>query len=176
MQNCEIIRAIHNVTAELFSMMIGLELEPGVPRIDRTSPSVENGVMAIVGITGPWVGTGIISCSSEFACLLSNAFLMTDATVVNEEVLDAVGELGNMIIGNFKNAAEAAVGPLKLTVPTVIAGKTFLSKSLRNNDWIVMPFKSGDHSVEVRIWFAPVAPSQVPAGSGSVLHHSQLLR
>src|ERR1700755_3707015 len=102
MQNSEIIQATQSVTAELFSTMIGLDLEPCDPRIDRTSPSIDNGVMAIVGITGPWVGTGIISCSAEFACLLSNAFLMTDCDVVNEEVLDAIGELGNMIIGNFQ--------------------------------------------------------------------------
>jgi chemotaxis protein CheX len=84
---------------------------------------------------------------------------MTEASAVNEEVLDAVGELTNMIIGNFKTAAEAVVGALGLSVPTVIFGRNFMSKSLGNNDWLVMPFKCGDDTFEIRVWFAPAAES-----------------
>ena len=55
---------------------------------------------------------------------------MTESPAVNEEVLDAVGELTNMIIGNVKTVAEAIVGPLNLSVPTVIYGRNFTSRSL----------------------------------------------
>jgi chemotaxis protein CheX len=159
MQRSEIIQAVHAATAEVFSTMLGVEVEPVPVRTDRSNPSVVEGVMAFVGIAGPWMGSGVISCSASFACRICELFLMTEASAVNEEVLDAVGELTNMIIGNFKTAAEAVVGPLGLSVPTVIYGRNFMSKSLGNNDWLVMPFQCGDDTFEIRVWFAPAAES-----------------
>jgi chemotaxis protein CheX len=161
MQRQGIIDAVHSATTEVFSTMLGMEVAPAATHMDQASPSVNDGVMAFVGVAGPWMGSGIISCSAAFACQLCATFLMTEATAVNEEVLDAVGELANMVIGNFKTAAEAVVGPLNLSVPTVIYGRNFTSKSLGNNDWIVMPFQCGEESFEIRIWFAPAAESSV---------------
>jgi chemotaxis protein CheX len=159
MERQDIIQAVHSATAEVFSTMLGIEVETAPVHTDRSNPSVTEGVMAFVGIAGPWVGSGVISCSASFACRVCELFLMTEASAVNEEVLDAVGELANMVIGNFKTAAEALVGSLGLSVPTVIYGRNFTSKSLGNNDWLVLPFKCGDDTFEVRVWFAPAAES-----------------
>jgi len=159
MNRQEVINAVHSSTAEVFSTMLGLEVQPADVHTDKASPAVNEGVMAFVGIAGPWVGSGVICCSAAFACRLCELFLMTEAPAVNEEVLDAVGELANMVIGNFKTAAEAVVGALGLSVPTVIYGRNFTSKSLGNNDWLVMPFTCGDESFEIRVWFAPAAES-----------------
>ncbi len=159
MQKQDIIQAVQSATAEVFSTMLGVEIETAPVRTDRTNPSVVEGVMAFVGIAGPWVGSGVISCTASFACRLCGLFLMTEASAVNEEVLDAVGELTNMIIGNFKTAAETMVGSLGLGVPTVIYGRNFTSRSLGNNDWLVLPFKCGDDTFEVRVWLAPATES-----------------
>jgi chemotaxis protein CheX len=161
MQRQDIIQAVQSATAEVFSTMLGVEIENAPIRTDHSNPSVVEGVMAFVGIAGPWVGSGVISCSASFACRICELFLMTEASAVNEEVLDAVGELANMIIGNFKTAAEAVIGGLGLSVPTVIYGRNFTSKSLGNNAWLVLPFKCGEDTFEVRVWFAPAAESTV---------------
>lgn len=170
MQRQEIIDAVHSATLEVFSTMLGMEVTPAETHLDRASPSVNDGVMAFVGVAGPWMGNGVISCSASFACWLCATFLMTEATSVNEEVLDAVGEVANMVIGNFKTAAEAAVGPLNLSVPTVIYGRNFTSKSLGNSDWVVMPFHCNGETFEIRIWFAPAAESNV---ARHVVNHMQ---
>jgi CheY-specific phosphatase CheX len=75
-----------------------------------------------------------------------------------------------MVIGNFKTAAEAVVGPLNLSVPTVIYGRNFTSRSMGNNDWVVMPFKCEDESFEIRIWFAPASESTI---ARHVVNHMQ---
>lgn len=155
----EIIEAVQAATSEVFTTMLGMEVKPKDVTTDTGCPAVNDGVMAVVGIAGPWMGNGIISCNAAFACKLCELFLMTEAPAVNEEVLDAVGELANMVIGNFKTAAEAAVGPLGLSVPTVIYGRNFTSRSLGSNEWIVLPFECGENELEVRIWFAPAAES-----------------
>lgn len=170
MQREEIVSAVHSATAEVFSTMLGLDVSTAEIHMDQASPSINEGVMAFVGVAGPWMGNGVISCSATFACRLCATFLMTEANAVNEEVLDAVGEIANMVIGNFKTAAEGIVGPLNLSVPTVIYGRNFTSKSLGNNDWIVMPFECEGEKFEIRIWFAPAAESTV---TRHVVNHMQ---
>lgn len=161
MQRDEIINAIHSATAAVFSTMLGMDVVPEPAHLDHTSPSVSDGIMAFVALAGPWMGNGVMCCSARFACRLCATFLMTEAAAVNEEVLDAVGEIANMVVGNFKTAAEVIVGPLNLSVPTVIYGRNFTSKSLGNSEWIVMPFECDGDKLEVRIWFAPAAEASV---------------
>ena len=139
--------------------MLGVEIVPEPPHIVKSCPAINNEVMAFLGLSGPWVGGGVLTCSAEFACRLCELFLTTETPALNEEVLDAIGELANMIIGNFKTAAEAIVGPLGLSVPTVIYGRNFISKSVGSSNWIIMPFTCGEDTFEVRFWFACVADS-----------------
>jgi chemotaxis protein CheX len=172
MQEQQIIQAVHAATVEVFLTMLGVEVEPAPVRADQSNPSIVEGLMAFVGISGPWVGSGMVSCTAAFACRICELFLMTEASAVNEEVLDAVGELANMIIGNFKTAAEAEVGALGLSVPTVIYGKNFMSKSLGNKDWLVMPFQCGDDTFEIRIWLAPATESNA---TRHIVNHMQTI-
>src|SRR5580693_4193843 len=98
--------------ADVFSTMLGLQMTIKPAYADPNAPTIADGVLAFVGIAGAWTGAGAISCSAAFACQICNQLLMTEACSVNEEVLDAVGEVANMIIGNFKTAAEEYLGPL----------------------------------------------------------------
>jgi chemotaxis protein CheX len=161
MDRQEIIEAVHSATSLVFSTMMDLEVLTGPAHIETTSPSTTEGVMAFVGLAGPWVGSGVIACGSATACRLSSLFLMAETSEVNEDVLDAVGELANMIFGNFKTAAEVVVGPLGLSVPTVIYGKNFVSRSLGKSEWIVIPFECPDGPFEIRIWFTPATDSHL---------------
>ena len=169
MQRQQIVQAVWSSTAAVFSTMLGLEVEPIEIFADKTSPAMDDGVMSFVGITGTWVGSGILSCSAAFACRLCDLFLLTQVPAVNEEVLDAIGELANMIVGNFKTSAEEEVGPLGLSVPTVVYGRNFTSKSPGSNDWLVMPFRCGEDRFEVRLWFAPASESTLYRHGGSML-------
>src|ERR1039458_530241 len=108
-----------------------------------------------------WAGTGCVSCSPVLACRVCSHMLMTETTAVNEEVLDAVAELTNMIIGSVKNDLERELGPLGLSIPTVVFGKNFRTKSAGHAEWIVRRFHWDSDAFEVRIC---LAPSEHPAG------------
>jgi CheY-specific phosphatase CheX len=60
-------------------------------------------------------------------------------------------ELTNMIVENFKNDPEQRLGPTGLSIPTVIHGRNFSTRSLRREDWIVVPFLCGEHLPEVKV-------------------------
>jgi chemotaxis protein CheX len=154
-----IVQYVNTAAAEVFSTMLGLDLAPGPTRIESHGPTMSDGVFAFIGLTGEWNGSGAISCSSAFACRISSQLLGSESSFVNEEVLDAIGEVTNMIIGNFKTLAEEHVGPLGLSIPTVIFGHNFVSRTKGRNSWVVMPFQSEDSTLEVRLRLAPATES-----------------
>ncbi len=160
-----IIEYMRTSTADVFSTMLGMELSTEPEYTDENAPTVSDGLLAFVGMAGAWAGTGVISCSAPFACRISNQFLMSDCQSVNEEVLDAVGEVANMIVGNFKTMIEEHLGPLGLSIPTVIYGRNFTSRSLGTSSWIVLPFRCEDETFTIRCCLAPAKePLMVRAG------------
>jgi chemotaxis protein CheX len=100
----------------VFATMLGVEVTPGKPYVQKKVPASAEGVMSMIGLAGPWTGAGSIVCSAECACKLASFLLMTEYPAVNDEVLDAVAELTNMIIGSFKTLIEPRTGPLGLSI------------------------------------------------------------
>ena len=126
---------------EVFSTMLGVELaEEPVSATETGGPEINDGVVSLIGLAGPWVGAGSITCSPEVACRICGHMLQMDVPAVNEEVLDTVAELTNMIIGSVKNDLEPDLGPLCLSIPTVVFGRNFRTKSAGSAEWIVVRF------------------------------------
>jgi CheY-specific phosphatase CheX len=150
-----IIAAVLSATQDVFSTMLNLPIEPGPTSEESCDPANFNGVVALVAIAGDWVGSGRISCSSKFACQLAAALMMCPVyEAVNEEVLDGVGEVSNMIVGNVKTFLEETLGGLALGIPTVVFGHNYSTRSA-NVVWNVVPFHSGDETIEVRFCLMP---------------------
>lgn len=155
----EIIPAVLSATQEVFSTMLSLPLEPVPAREEASDPGAFDGVVALVGVAGDWVGTGRISCSARFACRIAGALLMSPPyEAVNEDVLDGVAEVANMIIGNVKTFLEERLGSMALSIPTVVFGRNYQTRSAKVLRWNVVPFRSGDEIVEVRFCLMPGTP------------------
>ena len=152
----EVFCAIRESTAAVFSTMVGLEISPGDP-VQQDDPPPLNGVMALLGFTGDWVGTGVLYCHERLACRLSSAMLMTQIVEVNNDVLDGIGELANMVIGNVKDRLESIVGALAMSVPTVVYGRNFQTRATVHRKWLIVPFQIGDDTLEVRLCLSPKA-------------------
>jgi len=152
----EIIPAVISATEAVFSTMLNLPLEPVPPHEEASDPAAFDGVVALVGVAGEWVGTGRISCSARFACQIAGALLMSEPyAAVNEEVLDAIAEVSNMIIGNVKTFLEERLGSMVLSLPTVVFGRNYVTRSAGVLHWNVVPFRSGDEAIEVRFCLMP---------------------
>ena len=146
-----IVAAVQQAAESVFSMMLGLRVQIQ-PHQTVDQPDPVNGVVALLGFTGPWAGTGVVYCDERFACKIGSAMLMTEVTEINGDVLDGLGEVANMILGNLKESLEPHTGPLGLSVPTVVYGKNFSTRSAIKAAWTLVPFKSGDDGrFEVRV-------------------------
>ena len=88
--------------------------------------------------------------------------LMTESTAVDEDVLDAVAELTNMIIGSVKTDLEEHLGPLGLSIPTVVFGRNFRTRSAGNTEWIVVRFHWDDDCLLVKLCLTPAERAAYP--------------
>lgn len=160
--NEEIAQLICANAEKVFSTMLGLPLEAGPMTVQKALLGPDGGVVCLLGFAGQWSGSGSIRCSEALARAISGKLLLSDFDSVNEEVLDAMGEIANMIIGNFKDDAAFKLGPLGLSTPTVIYGKNFQARNWNGQSWITVPFDCQGEQFEVKIC---LVPSQAMQGS-----------
>jgi chemotaxis protein CheX len=148
--------AVSKAAREVFETMLSLplEIEPSV-MCAAIEPETFHGVVALLGVAGSWTGAGHISCSPHFAQKVAGALLMTEYDSVNEDVLDAIAEVANMIIGNVKTFFEEKLGPLGLTVPTVIFGRNYQTRSAGVKDWVLVRLRSGEETMDVYFCLMP---------------------
>jgi chemotaxis protein CheX len=144
-----IVEMVRSSTMLVCSKMLSLDVACRDSYTEMHPPRGMEGVVSLIGFTGKRAGTGSIHCSSKVACSLASSFVMSEFESVNEEVLDAFGELTNMVIGNLKTQMEAHLGPLGLSIPTVIYGRNFNTRSLGHEEWTVVPFMWDEGSLEV---------------------------
>jgi chemotaxis protein CheX len=153
----EIGHAICTATEEVFSVMLGMTLIPGDPQMGRTAHD-HTGVVAVLGLTGAWGGSGEVSCESEFALRIASKLLMAEYDAVGEDVLDAVSEVANMIVGNVKTSMEHTLGPMGMSAPAVFFGGDFETRVAGKTNMVLVPFSCAEGLMTVQIAVAPVAP------------------
>jgi len=146
----KMVNAIRRATGDVFSTMLGMEITNLEPFRQPCRPEPSDGVIGLIGLTGQWTGTGGITCSAELACKLSGCFLMSEFAAVDQVVLDVMGEITNMIIGNFKNAMEEDAGSMGMSIPMVVFGHNFTAGTTHGADWVVVPFACDGERLEVR--------------------------
>jgi chemotaxis protein CheX len=155
-----LIASIRAATENVFSTMIDLPIVAEEAFEEANSSGTVDGVVAFIGIAGEWVGGGILHCDAMLARKLYAHLLMTDAEPagdgVNEEVLDAIAEIANMIIGNVKNDVEAQVGTIGMGIPSVVYGRKFTTRNA-GTSWIVAPFACEGAHMWVKFCLAPPA-------------------
>jgi chemotaxis protein CheX len=60
-----------------------------------------------------------------------------------------------MIVGSVKTDLEQHLGPLGLSIPTVVYGRNFKTKSAGNTEWIVQRFLWDDETLVVKLCLEP---------------------
>ena len=107
---------------------IGLQMtgvEPTAVGCSRF-PASKHGLSVLVGLMGEWVGTLTLNMPKEVAYLLTEGLLGEKPTEFSEEILDAVGEVGNMISGSFKDALEPSEISIDgISCPALVMGPSY---------------------------------------------------
>lgn len=161
----DIVNWVSTSTKEVFSTMLGMEAEYTENFIEAPGQGLTMGVIGIIGLVGEWTGTAVISCSSPLACRIAGTLFMDEYASVTDEVLDAIAEMTNMIIGNLKNSLEDRLGQMGLSIPAVVFGRNFATRRSGKESWYVIQFQVENEKVEVQLCLTP-SQAGVLTGNG----------
>ncbi len=131
-----------------FDTMVSCEVRrTGLSLKDHTVPRHE--ISGVIGLSGNAIGTVVLSLSQQVAVQAASTMLMAEYTELNDDVIDAVGELTNMVAGAAK--AELEQYDLSISLPNVITGKGHEIRFPSNVSPICVLFESpwGGLSLEV---------------------------
>jgi chemotaxis protein CheX len=123
---------------EVFEIMLGTRVKP----TSQAEVKSQGGFTAMVGLAGALCGVLTLCCDGKTAGELAKCMLGS-AAESEEQVSDALGEICNMIAGNFKNKLAGTDERCMLSVPSVITGEEYSLHSLAEG-----------HSMETVVMFA----------------------
>jgi chemotaxis protein CheX len=124
---------------ETFTKMVGMEAKPGKP-ILKADARLDYDISGIIGLSGKVIGTVALSFPQATALAVCNKFMSADLKEMNAEILDAVGELINIVAGNAKKGlTEFAI---EISLPSVIVGKNHRIVEPKGSVGFIIPFMS----------------------------------
>ncbi|HZP63317.1 MAG TPA: chemotaxis protein CheX [Terriglobales bacterium] len=135
-------------TREVFEIMLGCKLETG----DGVAQAAGD-FTAMVGIAGQLCGLLTLRCSAHSAAVMASKMVGGDIKESDPQMWDAVGEIANMIAGNFKNKLTGMGDGCLLSVPTVITGTDYSFRSMADTGplQVTILFESSPITVSVEI-------------------------
>jgi chemotaxis protein CheX len=138
---------IRSSIQEVFEIMLGCETGPGV----NYGPGEAANITAMVGLAGELVGVMSVRCTTAAACGMAGAMLGTEITECDGDVHDALGEVCNMVAGNFKAKISGLTESCSLSVPTVITGADYHLHPLADGEQVIVSFSFQNEPVWVTL-------------------------
>lgn len=105
----------------VFQEFFGIKPEIRKPYWVDSADIKEWEVSAIIGIAGETRGCVVLSFSKMAAEKLTSILVGRDISVVDDDVVDTIGEVVNIIAGNAKKGLEQF--KLMISLPSVVRGK-----------------------------------------------------
>jgi chemotaxis protein CheX len=149
-----IIKEVGASVRHVFFTTLALPVTIGSALMDEPAGEVCESVLSLIGWSGTWKGTGMLSCSPQLACKIASLMLGTEYASLCPDVLDAVGEMANMIFGNVKTNLEAVLGAMDLSIPTVLYGNSLSVRSMVRKA-IIIPVIAEGHTLMVKVHMEP---------------------
>ena len=143
--------SLQQATAEVFQMMLGCEIEtlagsnssePNAESVGGSAaqpawievlfrrdlpadPGQDIEVTAVVGIAGELCGVFKFACGTSAARMMAARMLGITEAEAGDQQWDAIGEICNMVAGNFKSKLPGIGERCMLSVPTIVVGSNY---------------------------------------------------
>jgi len=137
---------LERATQEVFEIMLGCQVKPAEPSEHKPI----GGFTAIVGLAGALCGVVTVCCAAKTAGQIAKGML-GDTGDSEGQVVEALGEMCNMIAGNFKNKLAGTDERCMLSVPTVISGGQYSLHSMANGHSVETVLLFEDAPITVRL-------------------------
>lgn len=111
-------QAIERATLEVFALMVGVEIVPET-ELQPEFRAPGSNIVSSFNLRGAVCGTAEVFYTLDLARRITCQMLQIDPPLDDADVLDAAGEVANMIVGNVKNSMENVWGAIHIGTPIV---------------------------------------------------------
>lgn len=161
--NVDYVNPVIEATCSVLRSMLGMEMVRGAIYC-KPNDKPAHDISGIINLTGAAEGTIVVSMSAMVA--IEAARILTGEKIdrVDSTVVDAVGELANIISGNAK--AKLSQLSLSISLPRVVRGRDYAIAFPEGATPIGIPFEctAGPITLEVALVEAPMV---LAAGAAS---------
>ena len=127
--------AVKNV----FKTMFGVEIVMGKPALKTTKLSSAE-ITGMIGFTGDKRGNFSLAFTVPSATFMYKTMVGETITTVTSELVDAIGEITNIISGQFRVEIEKLGYKLSAALPTVVVGQNVEINFITKVPVITLPF------------------------------------
>ncbi|NRD72677.1 chemotaxis protein CheX [Shewanella sp. VB17] len=126
----------------VISTMASMELSSGKLSIKKDNDA-KGDVSGLISLIGPQTkGSLSISFEQKLILEIMQNMLGENPGMINEEIIDLVGEITNMVAGGAKNILADEGYEFEMATPTVVSGQTHTIRHKVKGQKIIMPFDS----------------------------------
>jgi chemotaxis protein CheX len=136
-----------------FETMLSCDVKRGKPHLKDYNHGLYE-INGVIGLSGKAIGTVVVSLSRSVALQAATHMLMTPCDELNSDVVDAVGEITNMVAGGAK--AQLAEYNMSISLPNVFVGERTELHFPSDVHPITIPFDTQWGPLRVDVGLAPV--------------------
>jgi chemotaxis protein CheX len=125
-------------------------------KVKKNGESASFDVSGLIGLAGNAVGSVVLSFPESTAVKVVSNFIEEEVKEVNQDVLDAIGELTNIVAGGAKKVFAEQGYSFKISIPNVVHGKDHKINRPKNVPCITVSFSSdaGPFAIEISLKMA----------------------
>ena len=149
----EYINPFISASAEMIDQVTGLKTKMGKIYV-KDGPFMSGNILVIIGITGGFHGSVVISFSKEICCKIASVMMGCSLiTELDEIAKSAIAELCNMILGYTATLFSREKIVVDITPPTIMSGDN-IQFSVPNTVVVCIPLLFEDESkIELNVSF-----------------------
>ncbi len=155
--NAAVVNAFIEGTKNVLGTMCQTNPVIGKPSL-KSNSSLFGDVTGAISLTGENNGLVVLSFSKEAACTIVSRMLYEEKSDIDDDVMDAVGEMTNMITGDSRKRLSENGMNYEAGIPTVVSGENHKISAMVSDDaaTVVIPFKTDkDEAFNVEFTFEP---------------------
>jgi chemotaxis protein CheX len=139
---------LHLASQEVLEKMLESQVELRDPPVPASFEFT-----AIVGFAGQLCGRFTLRSSKQSAGVMACKLLGAQLNHDDAQIWDAIGEIANMIAGNFKNKLVGLENRCALSLPTVIRGSDYRCGAIKNSHLleVALLFEGAPFTVAVEV-------------------------
>lgn len=136
-------------STKILKDMCFIDAKVGKPFV-KSPAFFEDTLLIMIGFTGEMKGHVMIAFENPIACDIASKMIMMPVTELDELARSAIGELGNMIMGNTATIFSTKGIAIDITPPTVGNGTMSFTTNYASNICIPLTYED-NKGIEINI-------------------------